>query len=87
MANQALGYIITAYSDCDGNVYEDLRTAISNTLHSIFLFEEINKARHIAEQAEFAKTEFFANVGSDLCDPLKDLSAKVCRIRRCRRSR
>lgn len=80
MANQALGYIITAYSDCDGNVYEDLRTAISNTLHSIFLFEEINKARHIAEQAEFAKTEFFANVGSDLCDPLKDLSAKVTQM-------
>ena len=30
-----------------------------------------------AEKAEFAKTEFFANVGSELCDPLKDLSAKI----------
>ena len=80
MANQTLGYIITSYSDCDGNIYEDLRAAISNTMQSIFLFEEINRARRLAEQAEFAKTEFFANVGSDLCDPLKDLSAKVTQM-------
>ncbi len=80
MADQPLGYIITAYTDCDGNVYEDLRTAISNTIQSIFLFEEINKARQLAEQAEFAKTEFFANVGNDLCDPLKDLAAKVVQM-------
>jgi DNA-binding LacI/PurR family transcriptional regulator/AraC-like DNA-binding protein/signal transduction histidine kinase len=80
MANHPLGYIITTYTDCDGNVYEDLRTAISNTIQSIFLFEEINKARRLAEQAEFAKTEFFANVGSDLCDPLKDLAAKVIQM-------
>lgn len=80
MADQSLGYIITGYSDCDGNIYEDLRAAISNTMQSIFLFEEISKARQLAEQAEFAKTEFFANVGSDLCDPLKDLSAKVTQM-------
>lgn len=82
MAEQSLGYLITSYSysDFDGNIFEDLRTAISNTIQSILLFEEINKARQIAEQAEFAKTEFFANVGNDLCDPLKDLSAKVSQM-------
>lgn len=80
MAKEPLGYIITSYSDCDGNIYEDLRTAISNTIQSIFLFEEITEARHLAEQAEFAKTEFFANVGNDLCDPLKDLFAKVSQM-------
>lgn len=80
MAHQPLGYMITAYSDCEGMVYEDLRTAVSNTIQSIFLFDEINKARQLAEQAEFAKTEFFANVGSDLCDPLKDLFAKVSQM-------
>ncbi|MGI5058764.1 helix-turn-helix domain-containing protein [Treponema pectinovorum] len=80
MANKSLGYLITSYTDCDGNIYEDLRTAVSNAIQSIFLFEEINKARQLAEQAEFAKTEFFANVGSDLCDPLKDLFAKVTQM-------
>ncbi len=80
LSDQPLGYIITSYSDCDGYIYEDLRTSISNALQSIFLFEENNKARQLAEQAEFAKTEFFANVGSDLCDPLKELSAKVTQM-------
>ena len=80
MANESLGYMITAYVDFDGNLFEDLRTAVSNSIQSIRLFEEINEARHLAEQAEFVKTEFFANVGSDLCDPLKDLSAKVTQM-------
>jgi len=80
MADHPLGYLITSYTDCEGNIYEDLRTSVSNAMHSIFLFEEINKARQLAEQAEFAKTEFFANVGSDLCDPLKDLFAKITQM-------
>lgn len=77
MENQPLGYIIAGYAGCEGFIYEDLRSAISSTLQSIFLFEETNVAKQVAEQAEYAKTEFFANVGSDLCDPLRDLSAKV----------
>ncbi len=80
MENQPLGYVICGYSDCDGSIYEDLRSTISSTLQSIFLFEETTNAKRIAEQAEFAKTEFFANVGSDLCDPLKDLSSKVTQM-------
>lgn len=79
-ADKALGYIISAYSGCDGIVYEDLRVAVSNAIQSIQLFQEINEARKLAEQAEFAKTEFFANVGSDLCDPLKDLAAKIIQM-------
>ena len=75
--DRSYGYFICNYSGCQGIVYEDLRSSISSVLQSIFLFEQTSQARQIAEQAEFAKTEFFANVGSDLCDPLKDLSAKV----------
>ena len=78
--NQPLGYLITGYSDCDGNIYEDLRTSVSTAIQGIHLFEEINKARQVAEQAEFAKTEFFANVGNELCDPLKDLLAKIVQM-------
>ncbi len=71
------GYIICSYAKCHGIVYEDLRSSVSSALQSISFFETTNEARKIAEQAEFAKTEFFANVGSDLCDPLKNLSSKV----------
>lgn len=71
------GYMICSYSDFHGVVYEDLRSSVSSVLKSIFLFEQTNEAKRIAEQAEFAKTEFFANVGSDLCDPLRNISAKV----------
>ncbi len=77
MENQPLGYIVAGYTGCEGFIYEDLRSAISSALQSIFLFEETNAAKRVAEQAEYAKTEFFANVGSDLCDPLRDLSAKI----------
>ena len=75
--DSSFGYIICSYTDCQGIVYEDLRSSISSVLQSIFLFEQTTEARRIAEQAEFAKTEFFANVGSDLCDPLKNISAKL----------
>lgn len=77
MENKPLGYMINGYSDCDGSVYEGLRVSVGNTIQNILLFKEIDKARQKAEKAEFAKTEFFANVGSELCDPLKDLSAKI----------
>ena len=78
--NKNIGYIISDYSNSAGKIFEDLRIAINSALNSIFLFEKANKAKKIAEQAEFAKTEFFANVGNDLCDPLKDLSAKVSQM-------
>ena len=75
--DRSYGYIICNYSNFSGIIYEDLRSSVSSVLKSIFLFEQTIEAKRIAEQAEFAKTEFFANVGSDLCDPLKNISAKV----------
>ncbi|WP_407426923.1 LacI family DNA-binding transcriptional regulator, partial [Treponema sp.] len=75
--DHSYGYVICNYSGCHGIIYEDLRSSLSSALQNIFLFESTNEAKRIAEQAEFAKTEFFANVGSDLCDPLKDISAKL----------
>ena len=80
MEKRSYGYMIANYAGFDGSIYEDLRVSVSNALQSIFLFEELEEAKITAEQAEFEKTEFFANVGSELCDPLKDLSAKVAQM-------
>ncbi len=77
MENQPLGYFITSYANCDGVVYEDLRAAISSSVQSILQFEETTLAKSEAEKAERAKTEFFANVGSDLCDPLSTICDKI----------
>lgn len=74
------GYMINNYSKCEGFVYEDIRSSVSNTLQNVMMFEEISEAKKIAEKAEFEKTEFFANVGSDLCDPLRDMSSKVAQM-------
>ncbi|MBQ0052674.1 MAG: substrate-binding domain-containing protein [Treponema sp.] len=74
------GHIIVNYVECDGSIYEDIRTSVSNAIQNILLFEEINEAKKVAETAEFEKTEFFANVGSELVDPLKDLSAKISQM-------
>lgn len=78
--NEPYGYFVADYSGCDGLVYEDLRYSISCALQNIFFFQKIESAKRSAEQAEFEKTEFFANVGIELCDPLKDLSAKVTQM-------
>lgn len=75
--NQPLGYIITNVPFFDGVLYEDLRSAISSSLHGIFLFEQTLASKKIAERAEHAKTEFFANVGADLSDPLVEIASKL----------
>ena len=78
--NRSFGHIVLEQASLDGKIFEDLRGSISNALQNIFLFEELEQAKILAEQAEFEKTEFFAAVGSELLDPLKDLSAKVSQM-------
>lgn len=80
VSGQEYGHFIVNYVETAGTFYEELRTAVSSALQSIFLFEETNVAKQSAEKAEFEKTEFFANVGSDLVDPLRDLSAKLSQM-------
>ncbi len=80
LENQPYGYMIADWSGMEGSVYEDLRGAVSSALQNIFLFEELESAKIAAEQAEFEKTEFFAAIGSELCDPLKYLSSKISQM-------
>ena len=78
--NTSLGYLLTNFCGIGGMAFEDLRGTVSSAIQNIFHFEELESAKRRAEMAEAEKTEFFANVGSDLCDPLRDLCAKVSQM-------
>jgi AraC-like DNA-binding protein len=56
-----------------GSVYESIRAALSSALQGVLLFDEVNNARALAEQAERLKTRFWANVSVDLREPLKSI--------------
>jgi DNA-binding LacI/PurR family transcriptional regulator/AraC-like DNA-binding protein len=75
--NQSLGYFVHNVPFYDGVILEDLRSSVSNALKGIFLFEEANRAKQIAEQAERTKNEFFVTVGNDLYDPLAEIMDKI----------
>jgi len=75
--NQPLGYIVNNVNFYDGSVYEDLRSAISGSLHGILLFEQSLVSKKLAERAEHAKEEFFSNIGTDLSDPLLAVLQKL----------
>ncbi|GAB1483238.1 hypothetical protein MASR2M78_20540 [Treponema sp.] len=80
MENQSLGYILCNVPFFHGSVFEELRSAISSALKGIYLFDDANAARQKAEEAEQAKTEFFANVGSKLSDPLSEITANIDKL-------
>ncbi|MDR2448268.1 MAG: substrate-binding domain-containing protein [Treponema sp.] len=71
--NQPLGYFVHNIEFFDGVILEELRSAVSNALKGIFLFEETYRAKQLAERSEHAKTEFFAAVGSNLDEPFKEV--------------
>lgn len=90
-AGSAFGYLVCAADSLRGLLlpdysgdsallpfdYEEIRLAVSAALRSVFLSERAEAAERGVAQAELARKEFFANVGSDLCDPLKDIAAKL----------
>lgn len=82
LEKQFIGHIICSVpSDSyKGSFFEDLRSAISSSLSGVFLFEETSLAKQKAEKAEQAKTEFFSNVGADLCEPLIEINRKIGQI-------
>ncbi len=80
MEKQPMGYFICSVPLYEGFVFEELRSSISSALTGIFLFEENAAAKQKAEQAELAKTSFFANVGKDLSEPLVEVSRKIDQV-------
>jgi AraC-like DNA-binding protein len=67
--NRSLGYFIHNVPFYDGVILEELRSTISNAFKGIFLFEETNRAKQDAQQAERARAEFFTAIGDNLYNP------------------
>lgn len=75
--NQALGYVVTAIADRNALKHEELRSSISSALKGVLLFEEMAKAKDVAERAEQAELDFFASMGASLKEPLCDFIVRM----------
>ncbi|QTQ10969.1 helix-turn-helix domain-containing protein [Treponema parvum] len=78
---KTIGHFICSVPFFDGALFEDLRSVLSNAFSGIFLFNELTAARKAAEEAEQAKTKFFAAVGSDLSNPLSEIKSDASRLK------
>ena len=68
-----MGYLLMKPFMFNGSVCEQVRSAVSSALRNSILFESTKKAQITAEEAEQARTTFFANVGENLRDPLSEI--------------
>ena len=75
--NQSLGYFIHNISIIDGVIFEDLRSSLSYALKGIFLQEETVRAKKIAEQVEYAKTEFYHTLENSIHEPFQDVAKRL----------
>ena len=71
---ESMGYLLMKPSMMNGQVCEDIRSTVSSAMRSVMLFEATRRAKQAAENAEQARTTFFANVGENLRDPLAEIS-------------
>ena len=74
---ESMGYLLMKPTSMNGQVCDDVRGAVSSALRSAMLFESTRKAQQAAENAEQARTTFFANVGENLRDPLSEIQEIV----------
>ena len=75
--SESMGYLLMKPALFNGQDCEEVRSSVSSALRSAMLFEATRKAQQVAEEAEQARTSFFANVGENLKDPLSEISEIV----------
>lgn len=80
------GYFITEISseefeDFDRpKIFGKLVELLSKKIKSVSAYEKIKAEKEIAEKNSYEKTEFFANMGNDLCEPLENIRAKISQM-------
>lgn len=72
-----MGYLLIKTSKFDGFMCEEVRSAVSSAIKNVRLFETARRAQQSAEQADFSRTHFFANVTENLRSPLSEISELV----------
>lgn len=72
--NEFMGYILMKTRTFDGSICEDIRGVVSSALKNAKLFAAAKEAQKTAEAAEFARSNFFANVGENLRNPLSEIT-------------
>lgn len=72
-----MGYLLMKPTSFNGQACEEVRSSVSSALRNAMLFEAARKAQQVAKEAEQARTNFFANVGENLKDPLSEISEIV----------
>lgn len=75
MENQSLGYVVLETDTYSGTLIEELRTSLSAAIKGTMLLDAANKAREVAERAQRARSEFFANISNGLRDPLEAIAS------------
>lgn len=82
-----MGYLLLKASKFDGFMCEEVRSAVSSAIKNARLFETARRAQQSAEQADFSRTHFFANVTENLRSPLTEISELVMNSQLDERSR
>ncbi|MCQ2412071.1 MAG: helix-turn-helix domain-containing protein [Sphaerochaetaceae bacterium] len=72
-----MGYLLMKTRNYDGSVCEEIRSVVSSAVKNARLFDTAKKAQQAAENAELARTNFFANVSENLRSPLTEISDMV----------
>lgn len=76
------GYLLLKIDqDCSGAMIEDVASSISSALKGIALVEALNRAKEIAEAAERASSEFYANISEELREPLTRLKQGISALK------
>lgn len=74
---QFQGWTVLRMGVPTGTVYEEIRSALSNSIMSLRAIENLRQAQKAAEQAEKIKSRFLAHVSQELLQPLENITAGI----------
>lgn len=75
--NQELGYLILEAAEANVTLIEDIRAAVSSSVRSMMLFDEIRDAKDAAEKGEQAALDFYSKVSDGIRQSLSEIRRKL----------